>query len=100
MQRAKSGVSLRFGDRVYVVSPDFTLVQEIEHELGGAAALREAFLQGKWKISDLVTLTHMMLQAAGKTVDYVSLGNRMVGEGLDRHLSPVRSFLQLALHSR
>lgn len=99
MQRAESGVTLRFGNRVYVVSPDFTLVQEIEHELGGTAALQDAFLHGKWKISDLVTLTHMMLQAAGETIDYSKLGNQMLRDGLGGYLSAVQSFLRLTLHA-
>lgn len=100
MNKDKKGVPLRFEDRVYAVQPDFNILREIEEELGGLPALQGRFSGDGWKVSDLVTLTHIMLQAAGKTIDYVLLGNRMVREGLDLYLPPARSFLQLALHSK
>ncbi len=99
MEQVMNGTPLRFGNRVYIVSPDFPLVREIEHELGSIAALLERFSQQSWEVSDLVTLTHMMLQSAGETVDYLRLGNTMLREGLGRYLSTAQSFLQLALYT-
>ncbi len=93
----RNGIPLRFGDKVYIVIPDFSLVREIEHELGGLAALRENFSRQGWTISDLVTLIHMMLQAAGETVDYLLLGDTMLREGLGRYLAAALAFLGLIL---
>ncbi len=99
MPETIKGVPLCLGDRVYTVRPDFNTVREIEDELGSLSALHDSFSCNQWKVSELVTLIHMLLQAAGKTVDFVSLGNTMIGEGLDRYLTAARSFLHLALHS-
>ena len=99
MSEIKNGVPLRFKNKVYAVNPVFELVREIEHELGGIAELEERFADMSWEVSDLVTLIHMMLQAAGETVDYLSLGNAMLKEGLGRYLSSAQSFLRLVLHA-
>lgn len=100
MAENESGVPFRFENRVYVIRPDFRFVREIEEELGSLPALQEKFSRKDWRVSDLVTLAHMMLQAAGRTVDYVFLGDLMLKEGLDRYLPSVRSFLQRALRAR
>jgi hypothetical protein len=97
MPNSKSHVALRFQNRVYRIAPDFRLVREIEDELGGIAALHAGFLRPAWKVSDLVALVHMMLQAAGETVDYIFLGNLMLKEGLNGYLSCAVSFLQMVL---
>jgi hypothetical protein len=99
MTDEKNGTKLRFKEKVYTIIPDFRLMREIEHELGSLAKLHERFSQMSWEISDLVTLTHMMLQAAGETVDYLHLGNSMLKEGLRHYLSSAQSFLQLALYA-
>jgi hypothetical protein len=92
------GTKLLFKDKTYVINPDFRLMREIEHELGSLAKLQERFSQMSWEISDLVTLIHIMLQAAGETVDYLHLGNLMLKEGLRSYLSSAQSFLQHALY--
>ncbi len=97
MSPVKNSVPLCFKNKVYAVYPDFGLVREIEHELGSISALLDHFTCQNWKISELVTLTHMMLQAAGETVDYLSLGNQMLRDGLNRYLASAQSFLQLVL---
>lgn len=97
MAGIQKSIPLRFKNKVYAVQPDFALVREIERELGSAAILHERFSGMSWEISDLVTLTHMMLQAAGETVDYLSLGNLMLREGLRHYLSAVQSFLRLVV---
>ena len=95
MPQIEKRVSVRFENRVYIVNPDFDLMREIENELGSAPALLDRFTQRSWTISELVTITHMMLQATGKTVDYLSLGNTMLKEGLGNYLLSAQSFLQL-----
>ena len=92
-------VPLRFENRVFVVAPDFALVREIEDELGSITALREDFARSDWHLCDLVTLVHMMLQAAGKTVDYIHLGNQMLEEGVMHYLAAAQVFLDLVLHA-
>lgn len=78
-----------FEGRIYKVTPDINLVCEIESELGGIAQLLENFTDGSWRVSDLVTMTHMMLAAAGRETDYRTLGNKMISEGLEsyRHMA-------------
>jgi hypothetical protein len=99
MTDLKTGARLRFKEKVYTINPDFRLLREIEHELGSLAKVHERFTQMSWEISDLVTLTHMMLQSAGETVDYLHLGNLMLKEGLRHYLSSAQSFLNLALYA-
>ncbi len=85
--------ALSFADRIYKVAPDMRLVADIESELGGVDNLLFRFNNGFWKVSDLVSLVHMMLQAAGKTVDYMDLGDKMIEDGLDGYLASVRTLL-------
>lgn len=94
-----TGIPLRFQNKVYIIRPDLRLVQEVENELGSLVSLRESFSCQSWKVSELVTLTHILLQAAGETVDYFILGNSMLKEGLERYLSTVLLFLQRTLHA-
>jgi hypothetical protein len=90
---------LRFDSRVYTIVPNFTLIREIERELGGIAALKENFSRGSWLVTDLVALMQMLLQAAGKTVDYILLGNAMLKEGLLQYLAAAQVFLDMVLHA-
>lgn len=87
------GKVLSFNNRVYVIHPDFALVREIEEELGSASLLLERFSRGGWQISELVTLTQMMLQSVGETVDYLVLGNCMLRDGLQGYLLFAQLFL-------
>ena len=95
-----AGVSLRFGGKNYFIKPEFRLVSEIESELGGCPALQESFSRGGWRVSDLVVLVQMMLQAAGESVDYAFLGNRMLKEGLGPYLEAAKLFLEITLSSK
>ncbi len=80
----QTGIVFNFEDKVYKVNPSFDLICEIEDELGGASELLEEFSTKKWSVSDLTVLTHILLQAADKTVDFVELGDAMIKEGLDK----------------
>lgn len=99
MNKKSPAVPLRFDSRVFLIAPDFRLVCNVEHELGGIAALRESFARQDWFVSDLVTLTQMMLQSAGETVDYLLLGNRMLREGLAQYHAAAQVFLDMVLHA-
>jgi hypothetical protein len=99
MSEKQNTIPLRFENRVFIVAPDFILVREIENELGSISALRENFSRNGWLVSDLVALMQMLLQAAGKAVDYILLGNAMLHEGLAHYLSAARVFLDLVLHA-
>lgn len=94
------GKVLRFNNKIYVIHPDFLLVREIEEELGSLSLLLERFSRTSWEISELVTLTHMMLHAAGETVDYLALGNRMLKDGLQSYLLFAQSFLRLVISGK
>src|ERR1700729_1769859 len=99
MTQKTNTIPLRFENRVFIVTPDFTLVREIENELGSISALREHFLRTGWLVSDLVALVQMLLQAAGKPVDYLLLGNAMLREGLMHYLAAAQVFLDMVLHA-
>lgn len=90
-------IVLRFDNRDYRVTPCMALVSDIEGELGGVENLLFRFTHGFWKVSDLVTLVHMMLQEAGLTVDYAELGERMLKEGLQGYLQHAEKLLKAIL---
>lgn len=87
-------VPLNYERRVYRIKPDIQLVCEIEDELGGIPRLLEDFSSNAWRLSDLVTLVHMMLASAGKQTDYVALGNKILEEGAEKYLQAALRLLQ------
>ena len=89
-----------FDGRIYKVMPDINLICEIESELGGIAQLLENFTDGSWRVSDLVTMTHMMLAAAGREIDYRTLGNKMISEGLESYRHTACRFLGSVMQKR
>jgi hypothetical protein len=70
------------------------LVFEIESELGALAMLRQKFSCCAWKVTDLVTLVHMLLQAGGVSADYMALGDEMLRRDLKPFLKAARQFLE------
>lgn len=87
-------ITLGFDNRIFLVEPDMRLICEIEDELGSIAALAEKFSRQEWKVTELVSLIHMLLAQAGQEIDYRILGNRMMKEGLAGYVSIALSFLQ------
>lgn len=87
-------VTLRFEERLYQVTPDTSLICDIEDELGGIPALADRFASSGWKITELITLVQMMLESAGRTMDFRALGNKMLEEGLDDYLKTACKFLK------
>lgn len=94
-----NSLPLRYGNRLFLVRPDFLLVREVEDELGSLPALQEKFSHNRWCVADLVTLTQMLLQAVGQTVDYVLLGNTMLREGLQHYLAAAQVFFDMVLYT-
>lgn len=88
-----------FENRLYTVVPSLRLVREIEEELGGIPALVTRFAAGTWTVTELVTLIHMMLHAAGKTVDWAVLGDVILKEGTAAYLRAARMFLDVAMNA-
>lgn len=89
-----SPIALHFRNHVYKVKPDMRLVADIESELGGIDNLLFRFSNGFWKVTDLVSIVHMMLAASGKTMDYMALGNQMLEDGLDKYLPQAQKLLK------
>lgn len=87
-------VPLHFRNHVYKIKPDMQLVADIESEMGGVENLLLCFSGGAWKVTDLVSVVHMMLQAAGKTTDYMALGDQMLEDGLDKYLPQAQKLLK------
>lgn len=90
-------VSVVLGGKHYSIAPDMRLVCEIEEELGGIADLARRFREGMWEARELVSLTHMILHAAGSAADYGALGDRMVAEGLGPYADGVLRVLERIL---
>lgn len=90
-------ITIPLGARVCRIAPGFKLVSEIEEELGGIAALASRLAEGRWRTAELVTLVHILLEAAGRTADYLELGNDMIAEGLAGYAAAARDFLNWIL---
>lgn len=84
--------------KISLLKPTFSLVSAIEQELGSLSRLRADLADGVWKACDLVCLTHILLAAAGETVDYRVLGERMIREGLAAYRAAAETFLDKVLH--
>lgn len=86
-------MALRFEERVYKISPKMSLICAIEDELGSIPALIGKFNRDDWLMSDLVSLTHIMLQQAGRSIDFMTLGDTMLHEGIGHYLAAIVPFL-------
>lgn len=87
-------IAINFDSKAYYVEPKFEIIREIEEELGSTSDLLARFAKDQWKVSELVTVMHIVLNYAGKTIDYVELGNSMIREGLGNYLLFVNRFLK------
>ncbi len=93
-------VILLYGHKPLRIAPHIRLVCEIEDELGSAARLQRQFAAQEWRVCDLVSIVQMMLQAAGEAVDYKTLGNKILSDGVTPYLVTVRQFLGHILDSK
>jgi|GEM_PF-6981432 len=91
-------IAINFDSKSYYVEPKFEVICEIEEELGATPELLVKFTRDQWKVSELVTLMHIILSYAGKTVDYVELGNSMMTEGLAVYLNFANKFLKSIIY--
>jgi hypothetical protein len=90
-------VIFRCGGRVHRVMPGIALACEIEAELGGLAALAARLKGGTWCAAEVVTLTHILLSAAGAEADWGKLGDGMMEEGLSACAAEALAFLNRIL---
>lgn len=74
--------AIPYDNRLYRIDADMTLVLEIEDELGPLPLLQEKFRAGHWAVTDLVSLMHILLSRAGRSVDFCTLGTHMLQQGL------------------
>lgn len=91
-------LTLTFEDRAYNIEPNFEVVCEIEEELGSTFELLGKFSRDEWYVSELVTLIHILIQSAGRTVDYVELGNSMMKDDLGNYVSFANKFLRAVIY--
>lgn len=82
-----------YDGRDYTVRVDMPLVCEIEQEIGSLENLRFRLQNGFWKVTDIVTLMHILLASCGRTVDYMELGNKMLQEGIAPYRQRLGVFL-------
>lgn len=76
------------------VVPDLTLIEEIEVELGNIFLLERSLSENAWRSGDLVTLTQILLQAAGEVVDYRALTETMLRTGLKHYVQAAQRVLR------
>lgn len=85
--------NFRRAGKLYRVTPDARLVCAIEDELGALPVLAARFKSGAWRMTELVTMMQMFLQACGESVDFYALGDEMLASGLAAPLAATRRFL-------
>ena len=90
-------IALQFKNNIYTIKPTMQLVGDIEYELGSIKNLQFRLLHDLWKISDVVSLVHMMLASAGKTVDYAVLGDSMLQDGMEKYKAQALNVLNKIL---
>lgn len=88
----------KIGAVTYRLRPDMPLLLQIEDELGALPQLAARFRGRDWSFADLVSLHHMLLQHAGRPMDYMALGNLLLGMGMTAcHATVLRFFDLLCL---
>jgi len=91
-------LALSFKDISYNIEPKFEVVCEIEEELGSAPELLARITSDEWSVSELVTFVHIILQYAGRSIDYMELGNSMIKEGLASYVNFANKFLNSVIY--
>ena len=91
-------INFSFDGRVYKLVPDFNLICEVEEELGGVPELLERFIKKKWQARELTVLMHILLYKAGRNIDFIELGNKLLKEGFEKSANSAKEFLQLTLN--
>lgn len=74
--------TVAFDGHDYPVYVDMSLICEIEQEIGSLKNLQFRLQNGFWKVTEIVTLMHILLASCGRTVDYMELGDRILREGV------------------
>lgn len=90
-------IAIPYDNRLYKVEGDMMLVLEVEEELGPLPLLREKFMTGRWAVTDLVSLMHILLSRTGRSIDFCALGTHMLEQGLGRYHKIAEGWLQSML---
>ncbi len=93
----KNCINLNIGSGKNIIKPSLSLICQIEDEVGAIPELLDRFKNGKWKISEVITLIHMMLAEAGNSYDYQELGNKLLKDGINIYQAQMIVFLELCL---
>ncbi|MFN7115003.1 MAG: GTA-gp10 family protein [Alphaproteobacteria bacterium] len=88
-----SPFNFRHGGKLYRLAPDARLACAIEDEMGALPVLALRFKSGGWRMTELITITQMFLQACGESTDFYTLGDEILATGLAAPLAAVRRFL-------
>ncbi|MDD9901055.1 MAG: hypothetical protein OXT65_08770 [Alphaproteobacteria bacterium] len=75
------------------LAPDMFLVQEIEEEIAPIPVLLAQLAGDRWRVSDLVSLVHMMRARSGTEQDYSALGAEMMRSGMESFRTAALVFL-------
>lgn len=86
-----------FDQRCYDLPLELSLYLDIEDELGSLDAFHRSLNHGGWQLGQLVSAVQILLQAAGRTVDFMELGNRMIAEGIGVYHRAVCEFLSAVI---
>lgn len=84
---------ITYQNRVYKISPGAVIAAEIEEEIAPIPDLAARFANGKWCVRELMILIHMMLESAGRSTDFMALGEQMVADGLGPYRAAAAKFL-------
>lgn len=90
--------AVNYGGRVYRIAPSMGLLLEVEEELGPAPDLAARLGDGSWRAGEVVALYHIFLQTAGKTADYMALGDEMMQQGLAARAAEAARFFNHILN--
>jgi len=75
-------IDIPLDQKVYQIRLTMDLMCEIEKEMGCFSSLISQFKNEQWSLSEVVTLIHIMLASGGHEIDYMDLGNKILGRGL------------------
>lgn len=88
---------LIFDQKTYDILPSARLLLDIEDELGSLPALYARLNSDSWTAGDIVSAFHMMLESAGRSIDFMELAGRLFADGISTYRQILRQFLSIAL---
>lgn len=85
--------NFRHAEKLYRLEPRAQFVCAVEDELGPLPQLAARFRSHEWRMTELIALMQMFLQACGEQADFYALGDDILRTGLAAPLSTARLFL-------